>query len=107
MSLKPSEEIQVAALSAAVVYGIYQLHAPNLADVKAAPSGNPTVHAAVKSAAWTAAVVTAGLALLAKSPTIFIVGSVLNVGEAWHYYHANALNPATGKLDAQGIAQAG
>jgi hypothetical protein len=101
MNLKPNEEIQVAALSAAVVYGVFQLNAPNLADVKAAPSGNKNVHGSVKTAAWTATAVTAGLALLAKSPTIFIVGALMTVAESWKYYHANAVNPATGSVDDQ------
>jgi len=104
MNLKPNEEIQVSALSAAVVYGIWQLHAPNLADVKAAPAGNSTVHASMKSAVWTASAVTAGLAILAKSPTIFIVGTIMNVAEYWHYAHANQVNPATGKVDSQADA---
>lgn len=107
--LKPSEEIQVGALVAAVVYGVYQLDAPNLADVRASSAGTADaqhVHASVKTAAWTAAVITAGLAILAKSPTIFIIGGVVNVGEAWKYYHANAISPATGKVPA-GVGQQG
>lgn len=103
MNLKPSEEIQVSALSAAVVYGIFQLNAPNLSDVKAAPAGSKTVHGSVKTATWTSAVVISGLALLAKSPTIFIVGSVMIIGEGWKYYHANATNPKTGQVDMQAM----
>jgi hypothetical protein len=103
MNLKPSEEIQVSALSAAVVYGIFQLNAPNLADVRAAPAGNAAVHGSVKTAAWTSAVVISGLALLAKSPTIFIVGSAMIVGESWKYFHGNATHPQTGKVDMQAM----
>jgi hypothetical protein len=109
MSLKPSEEIQVGALTAAIVYGIYQLDAPNLADVRASQPNTANanhVHGSVKTAAWTAAVVTAGLAILAKSPTIFIIGGVMNTIEAWKYYHANAISPATGKVPA-GAGQQG
>lgn len=97
-SLKPSEEIQVSALSAAVVYSVFQLNAPNLADVKGAQPGNPTVHKSVKTAALTATAVTAGLALLAKSPTIFIVGGLLTVIESWKFYHGNATQPNTGAV---------
>jgi hypothetical protein len=105
MNLKPNEEIQVAALSAAVVYGVFQLDAPNLSDVKASPAGNKNTHGSVKTAAWTATAVTAGLAILAKSPTIFIVGACMTIAESWKYFHANATNPATGKVDAQAMAQ--
>ena len=100
--LKPSEEIQVAALSAAVVYGIFQINAPNLADVRNARPGNSQVHGSVKTAAWTATAVVAGLAILAKSPTIFVVGGAMTVIESWKFYHANVLNPATGSLDGGG-----
>jgi hypothetical protein len=103
MNLKPSEEIQVSALSAAVVYGIFQLNTPNLADVRNAPAGNRNVHGSVKTAAWTSAVVISGLALLAKSPTIFIVGSVMIVGETWKFFHANATSPETGQVDMQAM----
>jgi hypothetical protein len=99
MNLKPNEEIQIAALSAAVVYGVFQLDAPSLSDVKGAPEGNTTVHGSVKEAAWTATAVTAGLALLAKSPTIFIVGAAMTIVESWKYFHANTTNPATGKVN--------
>ena len=106
--LKPSEEIQVGALVAAVVYGIYQLDAPPLADVRVSQAGTANaqhVHGSVKTAAWTAAVVTAGLAILAKSPTIFIIGGVMNTIEAWKYYHANAISPDTGKVPTGQQAQ--
>jgi len=105
VSLKPSEEIQVGALTAAVVYGIWQLNAPNLADVKAAPAANQTVHASVKTAAWTSAVIVGGLAILAKSPTIFIIGAAMDIAESWKYYHANAVDPSTGKVATVATAQ--
>lgn len=95
--LNPSEEIQVGALTAAVVYGIFQVNAPNLSDVAAAPSGNANVHASVKKGAWTAATVVSGLALLAKSPTIFVIGSAMIIAESWKYFHANATD-----VNAQG-----
>jgi hypothetical protein len=96
--LKPSEELQVSALTTALVYGIWQLNAPNLSSVKAAQPNNSTVHSSVKTAAWTSAVVTAGIALLAKSPTVFIVGGAVTVLESWKYYHGNATHPQTGAV---------
>lgn len=101
MNLKPNEEIQVSALTVALVYGVYQLNAPNLADVRASQPGTPNsehVHGSVKAAAWTATILTAGLALLGKSPTIFIVGGITNVIEAWKLMHANSIAPDTGKV---------
>lgn len=97
MNLKPNEEIQVGALVAAGVYGIFQLNSPNLSDVKAAPPGSQVAHGSVKTAAWTAAVFVSGLAILAKSPTIYVIGGAMIVAESWKYFHANRVDPATGK----------
>lgn len=97
-SLKPNEEIQVSAMSAAVVYSIFQLNVPLKADVLAAQPHNSTVHGSVKTAAYTATAITAGIALVSKSPTVFIVGAAVIIVESWSYYRANAIQPATGKV---------
>lgn len=108
--LKPNEEIQVSALVATVVYGIFQLNAPNLSDVKAsAPGGAASVntHNSVKTAIWTSAAVISGLALLAKSPTVYIVGGAMITVEGWKYYHANSTDMKTGAVVAPGAAAGG
>lgn len=108
-ALKPSEEIQIAAITATIVFGIFSIDTPGLADVRASQPGTGNaqhVHATVKSAAWTSAVLVSGIALLAKNPTIFVVGGAMIVAESWKYYHANAISPATGKLPA-GAGQQG
>jgi hypothetical protein len=105
--LKPPEEIQISALVGVMVYGIFQLEAPNLADVKAsAPGGAASVntHKSVKTAVWTSAIAVSGISLLAKSPTIFIVGGLLTAAEGWRYYHANAVDAATGAIVGPGAA---
>ena len=110
MSLKPSEQIIVSAAAATAVYGIFQLNAPNLADVKAsAPGGAASVntHKSVKTAVWTSAILVSGLGLLAKDPTIFIVGGLLTVVEGWKYMHANSVDSATGAVVAPGAAASG
>jgi hypothetical protein len=94
--LKPNEQIIVAASVAVAVYGIFQLNAPSLADVKAsAPGGAASLntHKSVKTAVWTSAILVAGLGILAKDPAIFIVGGLLTSVEGWKYYHANATGP--------------
>lgn len=87
--LKPSEEIQVAGLSAAIVYGIFSLNTPNLADVRYDVPGNKNTYKAVNNATWTSAVVIASIALLAKSPTVWIVGGGMILLESWKHHYAN------------------
>lgn len=99
--LKPNEQIIVSAAVATSVYGIFQLNAPNLSDVKAsAPGGAASVntHRSVKTAVWTSAILVAGLGLLAKDPTIYVVGGLLTTVEAWKYYHANCTDGMGGVI---------
>jgi hypothetical protein len=105
LSLKPNEELMVSAISAGIVYSIFQLNVNSLADVRAtAPAGAQAanIHGSVKAAAYTSAAVIGGISLLAKSPTVFVVGGVMIVAETWKYYHANMVHPASGS--AKGTA---
>jgi hypothetical protein len=92
------------------VFGIFALNAPNLADVKASAPGGATAlntHKSVKTAAWTSAVLVAGLGLLAKDPTIYIVGGLITVAETWKYNHANTTDQVTGAVVAPGANASG
>lgn len=102
--LKPNEEIMAASFSVATVLAVFSLHSPNLADVKASQAGNANTHRSVKSAILTSTALVSGLALLAKSPVVYVVGGLTIALEGWQAYHANALNPSTGKIvtDQQG-----
>jgi hypothetical protein len=104
--LKPNEQIIVAASVAVAVYGIFQLNAPSLADVKASTPGGAAslnTHKSVKTAVWTSAVLVAGLGILAKDPAIFIVGGLLTSVEGWKYMQANATD-ADGNVVAPGAS---
>jgi hypothetical protein len=109
MALKPDQEIIVSALTAVAVYGIFQLNAPNLADVKAsAPGGAASLntHKSVKTATWTSAVLVSALGLLAKDPAIYVVGGLVTVVESWKFMHANATD-AKGNVVAPGASVSG
>lgn len=102
MALKPEVSITVAAATAAVVYGIFAVELPTMADVHAAPAHNPFISRSVTSAGWTAAAAVAGISLLAKDPTVFVVGGALAAFMTWRAKHANMTNPATGQVTMPG-----
>ena len=109
MALKPENSITVAALTAVGVVGVFHLEAPNLADVRASqPGGGSSLntHKSVKAATWTSAVLVAGLGLLAKDPTIYIVGAAVTILEAWKYHYANVTD-ARGNVVAPGANATG
>jgi hypothetical protein len=101
MQLKPNEEIMSASFAVAAVIAIFSSSTPNKADVRASKPGNPIVHKSTKAAAVESLAVVAGIALLAKSPTVYVVGGLTIVVESWLLYAANANNPATGKPAVQ------
>lgn len=102
MNLKPNDELMAASFAVASVLAIFQIDAPKLADVKSDMPGNPFTHRGVKSAVLTSAALVTGMALLAKSPTVYVAGGLTIAIEGWKFYHANAVHPATGKVSQSG-----
>lgn len=93
---KPEVSIGVGLAAAAVVYGVYTTALPNIADVRSIPNGNGDIAAAEKSAAWMSAAVVGAISLIAKDPTVFILGGSMVVALSWWYKHAETVNPEFG-----------
>lgn len=98
MALKPEMSLGVAAATGILVYGIFNVELPSTADVHAAPPYNSHISGSVTVAGWSSAAAVAGISLLAKDPTVFVVGGALAAFLTWRYKHANAVNPATGQV---------
>jgi hypothetical protein len=98
MALKPEVSLTVAAATGALVFGIFQVELPSTADVHAAAPHNSHVSGSITSAGWTAAAAVAGVSLLAKDPTVFVVGGSIAAFMVWRYKHANMVNPGTGQV---------
>lgn len=97
MALKPEISLGVGLATAAVVWSIYQNATPTIADIRSGPAQDDTIDGSRKMASWTAAGVVAGISLLAKDPTVFVLGASMVVAVDWWHRHANAVNPDTGK----------
>lgn len=96
--LRPEVSLPIALATGAVVYGIYSTHMPPVAEARVTMPGNQSLSSSRKTATWTAAAVVAGISLLAKDPTIFIVGGTLVVVMDVVNRHANSVHPQTGKM---------
>jgi hypothetical protein len=88
-SIKPSDELIVGATSIALVLAIFSQNTPNLADVRADRVSNVNTHKSTKMAAITATGVVGALSLLAKSPTVFVIGGAAILFETWKLHFAN------------------
>lgn len=96
MALKPEISLGVGLATATVVYGIYMNALPPVVDLRATPANDDQVASTEKAAAWTAAAVVAGISLIAKDATVFIIGGGMIVALSWWNKHANMVNPEFG-----------
>jgi hypothetical protein len=82
----------------AVVFAVHTNFTPTQADIQAMPAGLPDIDAAERKATWISAGVVAGISLLAKDPTIFVIGAAVTVAMAFTTRHANYVEGAMGKV---------
>jgi len=100
MPLKPSEEIIAATFGVASVVGVFSKMTPNTADMRGDSvngSNNPTAHGSIRAASVVSAVIVSGIALLAKSPAVYVAGGLTIVVLAVADMHANSISSATGR----------
>lgn len=98
MALKPEFSIPTGLAVAAVVFSIHQNATPPLADIQALPAGTADIDNSESKATWLSAGVVAGISLLAKDPTIFVIGSVATIGMAWMTRHASWTESLSNKI---------
>lgn len=105
MALKPEASIMTGLTVAAVVFAMHTQATPSQADIQALPAGTKDVDDAERKATIMSAGVVAGISLLAKDPTVFIIGSVMVVGLAFWTRHSNYLDSDSGIVG--GVSRAG
>ncbi len=96
MALKAETSLTVGLATAAVVYSVYSNALPTVADIRVGEANDDHIARAEQLAAWTAAGVVAGVALIAKDPTVFVMGGTMVIALSWWHRHANAVNPLSG-----------
>lgn len=82
MALKPEAGVLAGLAVATVVFAVHQNATPSQADIQALPAGTPDIDVAERKATWISAGMVAGISLLAKDPTIFVIGAAATVGMA-------------------------
>jgi hypothetical protein len=98
MALPRQFSLGVGLATAALVWGIYQVALPSAADVRVGPASDRDAAAAERTATWASAAAVAGVSLLAKDPTVFVLGGSMTVAMAWWMRHSNAYDPAIGSV---------
>lgn len=107
MALKAETSLFVGLTTATIVYGIYQGALPTLADVRTVEPNNTDLQSAEKTATWTAAAVVAGVSLLARDATVFIMGGTMLVALSWLHRYSDQVNPLTKRATHYGASRLG
>lgn len=95
---KPEISLGLGLATATVVYAIYQ-KMPNAADIRVGKPGDEHLESVRKQNAWMAAATVAGISLLAKDATIFIIGGATVVVLDWMARANTWTNPLSGRID--------
>lgn len=107
MALAPEASVMSGLAVAGVVYAIHSNFTPSMADIQGLPAGNKDIDGAERAATWLSIGVVSGISLLAKDPTIFIMGSVATVAMAFFSRHATWTDSASSLTQqAPGVSQA-
>lgn len=92
--LKPSEELTAATFAIATVIAVFGNYTANVNDVKAAAPSHQNRNDDRRAALVSGAIVS-GVALIAKSPTVFVAGGAAIILESAVRAHANYTMPQT------------
>lgn len=96
MALDKNVSIMGSLATLAAVMAIHQNLTPPIADIQGMPAGVADIDVAEKRATWTSIGVVSLISLLAKDPTIFVVGSAGTFGMSMLTKHANWTEPLSG-----------
>lgn len=108
MALKPEAGVLAGLAVMGVVFAVHQQATPSQADIQALPAGTPDIDIAEKKATWLSVGIVSGISLLAKDPTIFVMGSAATVGMALWTRHSNYAESIGGRyLSPSEAMQAG
>jgi len=96
--MKTEDGLLTGLAVAAVVAGIHAVGVPNVAAVRASAPGNQHLDSARKGTTLTAIIVVVGASLVAKDPTVFVIGGVVVIALDMAQRLANSTDNQSGKL---------
>jgi hypothetical protein len=76
-----------------------------MADIRVGQPNDDHIDRSERAATWFSVAVVSAISLLAKDPTIFIIGGSAAVVMAWWTRYGNQVNPLTGTASMEGMVQ--
>jgi hypothetical protein len=96
--LKPEGSIIAGLAVMGSVYAIYQLNLGSTAQVQLTDANHPVAEVSRKKAGYQAALLVAGIGLIARDANIIILGSATIIGMELAYRHSIMVHPETGMM---------
>ncbi len=96
MALGREASLGVGLACAALVWGVYNVALPTVADVRVGEPEDSDAGAAERTATWASAAAVSAVSLIAKDATVFILGGSMVVLMSLWYRHANFFNVSAG-----------
>lgn len=93
MALRPEASLATGLSVAALVYAIHSNATPTQADIRVGDPNDATIDRNERTATVLSIGVVSGVSLIAKDPTIFILGGIAAVIMAWWTRYNNSVNP--------------
>lgn len=97
MALKADAEVSIALATSVMAYGAYQLALPSVADVRSLEPNNKDIQGAERTASWVSAGLVSFVALITKSPNVFILGGATVIAASWMTRHADQVSNVSKK----------
>lgn len=108
--MKPEYSVVSGLAVGGLVVAIHANATPTMADIQSLPAGQPEIAQQEKKATWMCVGIVSIVSLLAKDPTIFVIGALTTAGMSLATKHANWATPGAGGgkfLSPSEAAQAG
>lgn len=97
MPRRPEVSIGLGLAVATIVLAVNS-RLPSQPDIRVGEPGDKDLEASRKQAAWVAAGIVSGISLIAKDPTIFIIGGITVIGMDWITRVNNWHDPVSGLM---------
>jgi hypothetical protein len=105
MPLPAGASLGVGLATAGLVIAIHSQATPSMADIRVGNPNDDDIDRSERAASWLSVGIVASISLVAKDPTIFIIGGATVVAMAWWTRYGNALNPLTQAASMEGMVQ--
>lgn len=105
MALKPEYSVLTGLSVGAVVFAVHAQATPSQADIQALPAGTKDIDESERKATYLSAGIVASISLIAKDPTIFMIGTAAAIAMALWTRHSNWKDGMSGLVG--GVSAAG